>query len=238
MPYFKIFFENQKSVGGYEYVDKTFIREKNPRAAKETVKFNEQTLQVALRQVRAWAELFSSNQHPNLCKQKIIDFYNAYGPLTGDIQTWVKQGGPPGYNDMDTVRETGRLVDERIPCPGEPQMIFGVLALAPSAPVSRYMTTRVIEVTDGEGNVVPHIEPRDLWQALLLTSKFPSENTWVTCEYFKKYGHARLRRKGNCPPNCIIQTDGRRAWGDGCSEADRKERRKAEQKKKEKEAKK
>lgn len=228
MQYFKLFFQNQKSVGGYEYVEDAFIREKTPEAAKETVNFSEQTLQVALRQVLDVAELFASRQHPKLTIDKLIDFYNAFGPLTGEIDTWINEGGPFEYNDMDSWRETGISLDERTKCPGEPQMIFFLLPRAFSAPISREMTTRVIEVTDSDGNVIPHIQPRDLFEALLLTSKFPSENTWVTCQYFKKYGYARLRRNGNCPPQCIIQTDGRRAWGDGCSEADRKERKKAD----------
>ena len=228
MPQFQMFFENQKSVLGYEYVDKNFIRERTPSAAKETIKFDERTLQAALREIVAVSEMFASEQQPNLSREKVIDFYNSYGPLTGDIDLWVKLGGPIEYNDLDTWRETGHWVDERIPCPGEPLNIFRIFPWSIKASVSKDAYLRVIEVTDGDGNVVPHIQPRDLFTALLLTAKFPSENTWVICEYFQKYGRGRVRRKGECPPNCMVQTDGRRAWGDGCSEADRKERRKAE----------
>ncbi len=230
MPQLPIFFENRKSVGGYEFTEGAYIREKIPHAAYETVKFDEITFQAALREIITTSEMFASEQQPNLARQRVIDFYNSYGPLTGSIETWISEGGPFEYNDMDSWRETDHFVDERTPLPGEPLMIFMFLPRAVTASISRRMTTRVVEVTDGYGNLAPHIQPNDLFVALFLSAKFPSENTWVICEYFQKYGQARPRRKGACPPQCMIQTDGRRAWGDGCSEADRKQRRKVEKK--------
>jgi hypothetical protein len=89
-----MFFESQKSVLGYEYVDKNFIRERTPSAAKETIKFDERTLQAALREIIAVSDMFASEQQPNLSREKVIDFYNSYGPLTGDIETWKLKGGP------------------------------------------------------------------------------------------------------------------------------------------------
>jgi hypothetical protein len=76
-------------------------------------------------------------------------------------------------------------------------------------PISDEYKIRIIEVTIGKNKIVPHLAPTNLFEALLLTAKFPSENTWVICEYFQKYGRGRRRRKGECPPDCIIQTDGR-----------------------------
>ena len=208
MPQFQIFFENRKSVGGYRCAvsgDEITILPLLHDAAYETVKFDDRKLQTALRRLLNISEMHQQGTMPLQTNEAVIKFIEDFGPLAS-------------HSDKKSVAHGL-----------EPFHIFmQALSRALNRPISDEYKIRIIEVTIGKNKIVPHLAPSNLFEALLLTAKFPSENTWVICEYFQKYGRGRLRRKGECPPNCMVQTDGRRAWGDGCSEADRKERRKAE----------
>ena len=36
------------------------------------------------------------------------------------------------------------------------------------------------------------------------------------CEYFRQYGEPRPRRKGACPPNCLVKKRKGSSWGQAC----------------------
>ena len=78
------------------------------------------------------------------------------------------------------------------------------------------------------GKIEPHLKPNNLFTCIQIQALFTADADIGTCQYRLEYGRPRKRTRGVCPADCMINTlRGKKKWGDGCLEAHRREKAKA-----------
>lgn len=193
-----VWFANRISTGGY-CVDDGHVKEVDPKSAYDGLVFTEELYVAALREIVKLREVLEqptiSQSEKNL---RTIQFYNQFGPLTGPAA--LEPTGEP-INVLSTLLAHSISVSKR------PKPI-------------RKFEMEIIQKPDESGKLVPHIKPEFFIEALMWAIEFKPEKAFRTCKYFLQVGTSRKRNKGKvCPRFCVIKTDGRRQWDEGCQVA-------------------
>lgn len=192
-----IWFVNRISNGGY-FVEDGWVREVDPSSGYKRFEFTDELYVAALREIAKLKEVIEQPKISQSEKDlRTVQFYNHFGPLSGPEP--LMKGEPIGL--LTT------LVAMNMSISGKPKEV-------------RKLEIELVQIPDDTGKLVTHIKPEIFAEALLWAIEFQPEKTFTTCQYFLRVGSNRKRNKGKvCPRFCVIQTDGRRQWDDGCQKA-------------------
>lgn len=195
-------FTNRRAVSGYEYRSDNRVHVIDPSLGFKTLNFEVDSSSYETESARMAFHIFQSfvelvekvefNFATSEYAEKVIDFYNNYGFVGGQS------------SDDEECLEF--WIGAYITCFQED---------------SNERPTKIKIFRDKKSQGKSYIEPQSLWDFFIWLSNFPTKNSWTVCRYRILNGNkSRKRNLGEeCPPLCILRTDGRRAWGPGCQAA-------------------
>jgi hypothetical protein len=187
------FFANKRAYSGYMFSENGAVVPIEPDLGYETLNFD---TELAVKAFREFYDLIAE-----IWQTKTI---SSVEPLASKVIGFCDNYGLPG--------------------PDSDAMFFELLAGMFMKCFDEQYDNRPTKIRierDDEGRGQSFIEPGSLVDYFVWISNFPPKNSWTVCRYrLLNEGQSRARNLGKrCPPLCILPTDGRRQWGDGCQPA-------------------